>query len=58
MMDAVFKFIRQHTPVVSSFTTGRLERYDRPAYPEDAVREGLRTHLCIATMQPSTEASL
>lgn len=41
IMDAVFKFIRQHTPVVSSFTTGRLERHDRPAYPEDAVREGL-----------------
>lgn len=41
IMDSVFKFIRQHTPVVSSFTTGRLERHDRPAYPEDAVREGL-----------------
>ena len=41
MMDAVFKFIRQHTPVASSFPGGGLQRKDRAAYPEDAVREGL-----------------
>lgn len=41
MMDSVFKFVRQHTPVVSSFPDGGLKRKDRIAYPEKAVREGL-----------------
>jgi ATP-dependent DNA helicase RecG len=41
MMDSVFKFVRQHTPVVSSFPSGSLKRKDRIAYPEKAVREGL-----------------
>jgi ATP-dependent DNA helicase RecG len=41
MMDSVFKFVRQHTPVVSSFPDGSLKRKDRIAYPEKAVREGL-----------------
>lgn len=40
MMDSVFKFVRQHAPVASSFPGGSLKRKDR-TYPEQAVREGL-----------------
>ena len=36
----VLAVVRQHTPVESLFRGG-LSRVDRPAYPEEAVREGL-----------------
>ena len=40
MLEEVFSIIRQHTPVASVFRGG-LRRSDQPAFPEEAVREGL-----------------
>lgn len=40
MLEEVFSLIRQHTPVASVFRGG-LRRSDQPAFPEEAVREGL-----------------
>jgi ATP-dependent DNA helicase RecG len=40
MLEEVFAMIRQHTSVSASFDRG-LQRVDRPAYPEAALREGL-----------------
>lgn len=40
-MEAVFGLIRQHTPVRATFAKERLQREERPAFPEYAVREGL-----------------
>jgi ATP-dependent DNA helicase RecG len=40
MLDEVFAMLRQHLPVSSTFREG-LQRTDRPAYPEAALREGL-----------------
>ncbi len=40
-MEAVFDLIRQHTPVRAVFAKDRLQREERPAFPEFAVREGL-----------------
>ncbi len=40
MLEEVFSTIRQHTPVASVFRGG-LRRSDQPAFPEEAVREGL-----------------
>jgi len=40
-MEALFDFIRRHTPVRAMFAPNRLQREERPAFPEFAVREGL-----------------
>jgi len=40
MLDQILAIVRQHTPVASLFRGG-LRRIDQPAYPEEAVREGL-----------------
>ena len=40
-LEAVFEFLRQHTPVRTTFAPNRLQREERPAFPEYAVREGL-----------------
>ena len=40
MLEEVFSMIRQHTPIRASFRGG-LQRMESPAYPEEAVREGL-----------------
>lgn len=39
-LEAVLDMIKQHTPVASTFPPG-LQRADRPAFHEKAVREGL-----------------
>ncbi len=40
-MENVFEFILQHIPVRATFDRNRLQRMERPAFPEFAVREGL-----------------
>jgi ATP-dependent DNA helicase RecG len=40
MLDEVFAMLRQHLSVSATFKEG-LQRTDRPAYPEAALREGL-----------------
>ncbi len=40
MLEEMLRMIRKHTPVSSLFRGG-LRRTDQPAYPEEAVREGL-----------------
>ena len=39
-LQMVFEMIQRHTPISASFDGG-LQRTDRPAYPEAALREGL-----------------
>lgn len=39
-LEAVLDMIKQHTPVASTFPAG-LQRADRPAFHEKAIREGL-----------------
>ena len=39
-LEAVLGVIRQHTPIASTFPAG-LQRADRPAFHEKAIREGL-----------------
>jgi len=39
-MEMVFEMIQRHTPISATFEGG-LQRTDRPAYPEAALREGL-----------------
>jgi len=39
-LESVLDVIRQHIPVSSTFPAG-LQRTDRPAFPEKAIREGL-----------------
>ena len=40
-MENVFEFILQHILVRATFEKNRLQRLERPAYPEFAIREGL-----------------
>ncbi|HOP27303.1 MAG TPA: ATP-binding protein [Candidatus Sabulitectum sp.] len=40
MLEQMLSMVKRHTPVASLFRGG-LRRSDRPAYPEEAVREGL-----------------
>ena len=40
MLDEMLAMIKKHTPVASLFRGG-LRRIDQPAYPEEAIREGL-----------------
>lgn len=40
MLDQMLTMVKRHTPVASLFRGG-LRRTDQPAYPEEAVREGL-----------------
>lgn len=39
-LQMVFEAIQRHTPISATFERG-LQRTDRPAYPESAIREGL-----------------
>jgi ATP-dependent DNA helicase RecG len=39
-LQMVFEMVQRHTPISASFEGG-LQRTDRPAYPEPALREGL-----------------
>ncbi len=40
MLDEMLVMVKKHTPIASLFRGG-LRRTDQPAYPEEAVREGL-----------------
>ena len=40
MLNDVLEMVKKHTPIASLFR-GELRRTDQPAYPEEAVREGL-----------------
>ncbi len=40
MLEKMLAMVKKHTPVASLFRGG-LRRVDQPAYPEEAVREGL-----------------
>ncbi len=40
MLEEMLAMVKKHTPIASLFR-GELRRTDQPAYPEEAVREGL-----------------
>lgn len=41
VLEQVFAFVMQNTPIRSRFSKGKLERLDESLYPSEAVREGL-----------------